>query len=380
MASRRRSPGRPVLERIPAYVPGKPVEEVQRELGLTDVVKLASNENPLGPSPRALAAAAASLQAAHLYPEGDAPLLRAALGRRFGLPPEQVVVANGADNILTLLCLALLEPGDEVLTCAPTFPFYEHAVLVAGGRLVSLPLRAYAFDLSALAARVGRRTRLILVCNPNNPTGAVFPCEEWSAFLDSLPPHAVVALDEAYAEYAERGVLPETVADVRAGRPVVVVRTFSKAYGLAGLRVGYALLRPDLAALLARVREPFPVSRPAQAAALAALEDAEHLARSLEVNGSVRRRLQAGLAALGLPFVPSQANFVLARVACDDGWLCGELLRRGVIIRPGGPFGLPGHVRVSVGLPEQNERFLAALAQVLASTPAPPPLAAAAGA
>ncbi len=368
--------GRPLVHRIPPYVPGKPVEEVRRELGLTDVVKLASNENPLGPSPLAVAAAASSLAAAHIYPEGDAPLLRVALARRWGLDPDGVVVANGADNILTLLCLSLLAPGDEVLTCAPTFPFYERAVLVAGGRLVALPLRQYACDLPSLAARADDRTRLVLLCNPNNPTGAVLPREHWDPFLAALPPHVVVALDEAYAEYAEPGVLPDGIGAVRAGRPVVVVRTFSKAYGLAGLRVGYALARPDLADLLRRVREPFPVGRPAQAAALAALEDTGHLERTLEVTRRGRERLQAGLAELGLRSVPSQANFVLFEAGCDDGWLCRELLREGVIVRPGGPFGLPGHVRVSVGLPEHNERFLAALARVLTSRLAPPPAAA----
>lgn len=370
MAGRRRVPGRAMVERLPRYVPGKPVEEVQRELGLADVVKLASNENPLGPSPQAVAAVKASLDSVHLYPEAEAPLLRAALAGRFGLDPSQVVVANGADNVITILCLALLEPGDEVLTCAPTFPFYEHAVVVAGARLRRLPLKDYGYDLDALARAVTPRTRLVFLCNPNNPTGTSVPPPDWEAFLDRLPPGVVVALDEAYAEYADPETLPDGAGAVRAGRPVVVVRTFSKIYGLAGLRVGYCLAPPHLASLLARVREPFAVSRPAQVGALAALEDVEHLSRSYQLNKEGRERLKAGLEALGLRPVPSQANFVLVEVGCDDAWLHEELLRRGVIIRPGKPFGLPGHIRVSVGLPEENERFLSALADVLFSVAA----------
>ncbi len=346
---------------LPEYVPGKPVEEVRRELGLEDVLKLASNENPLGPSPLALRALASALAAAHVYPEAAAPELRAAIARRHGVTPDMVLVGNGADNVITMICLALLEPGQEIVTGAPTFPAYEHAARVAGGRPVFVPLRDHAFDLEALAAAVGPWTKLVFVCTPNNPTGTVSPREELLRFVDGLPERVVVVVDAAYAEYAEDPRYEDGLELIRQGRNVLMLRTFSKVFGLAGLRVGYGVAPPGLIRVLERVREPFPVNRLAQAAALAALDDREHLERSLAVNREGKSYLYKELAARGLRYVPTEANFLLVDVGRPADDLYRRLLRRGVVVRPGTAWGLPTSIRVTIGTRDQLARFLQAL-------------------
>lgn len=357
---------------LPEYVPGKPVEEVRRELGLADVVKLASNENPLGPSPRALRAVQEALSSAHVYPEGSSPALREALARRHGVSPDMVLVGNGGDNVITMICLALLEPGQEMLTGAPTFPAYEHAARLAGGRPVLVPLREHAFDLEALAAAVGPATKLVFVCTPNNPTGTISRRAELARFLDALPPRVVVVFDAAYADYADDPDYDDGLGFVREGRNAVVLRTFSKVFGLAGLRVGYAVAPAGLIRVIDRVREPFPVNRLGQAAALAALEDHEHVRRSLAVNREGKRFLYRELAARGLRYVPTQANFLLVDVGRPADDLYRRLLARGVIVRPGSAWGYPTAFRVTIGTPEQNARFLAALDAALAEAPGGP--------
>lgn len=351
---------------MPAYIPGKPSEEVQREYGLTDVVKLASNENPLGPSPAAVVALRRAVETVHLYPESPASDLRAAIARKHGLSPDMVLVSNGGDNVITLIALAFLNPGEEAITCVPTFSAYEHAVQVAGGRPVLLPLRRHAFDLDAIAAAVNGDTKLIFLCNPNNPTGTIVEEADLAAFLRGLPDHVVVVVDEAYAEYAESPRFPDVLGHVRQGRNVIAVRTFSKIYGLAGLRVGYALAPAGLVELMARVREPFPVSRPAQTAALAALSDEVHVARSLQVNRDGKAYLYRELQARGIACVPTEANFVLMDLGRDAQDVFQRMLRLGVIVRPGGIWGLPTCIRVTIGTREQNERFIAALDRALA--------------
>ncbi len=350
---------------LPPYVPGKPVEEVQRELGLTDVIKMASNESPMGPSPRALAAIGAALGGIHIYPEGPASELRRALAARYGVDPDMVLVSNGGDNVITLICLALLNDGEEAVTGWPTFSAYEHCTRVAGGRPVRVPLRNHAFDLEAMAAAVGPRTKLVFICNPNNPTGTFKTRSEIEAFLDRLPPHVVTMVDEAYGEYADDPGYPQAVDYVRRGRNVVVLRTFSKIYGLAGLRVGYALAPRWLIALMERPREPFPVNRLAQAGALAALEDADHVARSLEVNARGKEFFYRELAARGIACLPTQANFILIDVGRDSRPVYQAMLRQGVIVRPGGIWGLDTWLRVTIGREEDNRRCLAALDRAL---------------
>lgn len=355
---------------LPVYVPGKPIEEVQRELGLTDIIKMASNESPLGPSPRAVAALAQALGSIHVYPEGPATELRQVLARRYDLAPGMVLLSNGGDNVITLLALALLNPGEEALTCGPTFTAYEHAVKVAGGRFREIPLREGRFDLPALAAAITPRTKLVFICNPNNPTGTMVGRRVMDTFIDRLPDHAVVMIDEAYGEYADDAEDPDTLRYVREGRSVLVLRTFSKIYGLAGLRLGYGLAPAGLIGLLERVREPFPVNRLAQVAGLAALEDAEHVARALEVNRAGRELLYRELAARGLGYMPTQANFLFIDLRQDARPLCQSLLGQGVIVRPGAIWGYDDWIRLTIGREEDNRRFLAALDRSLAGAAA----------
>jgi histidinol-phosphate aminotransferase len=353
------------VQRLRPYVPGKAVEEVQRELGLDDVVKLASNENPWGPSPRAVAAIRAAAAGIGHYPDAAGHRLTRALAANWGVAPEQVVLGNGSDEILHYLGVTYLEAGDEVLTGSPSFLRYEAAATLAGAEYVAVPLADYRFDLVAMRERLSPRTRLVFIANPNNPTGTVVGRAELERFLDAVPERAVVALDEAYFEYVDDATRVDGLEYVRAGRNVIVLRTFSKIYGLAGLRIGYGMARPEIIAALHQVREPFNVNMLAQEAALASLEDADQVPRARAANAAGRRFLAERLAALGLACVPSQANFVLVNLGREARDVCSVLLRRGVIVRSDPLWELPAHVRVTVGTPEQNDRFLRELAAVL---------------
>ncbi len=353
---------------LPLYVPGKPIEDVQREFGLSNVVKLASNENPLGPSPLAIQAMRQAMETVHWYPESAATALREALAERWGVAPDMVLVSNASDNVLTLIAQALLNPGEEAITCVPTFSAYEHVVRVAGGNPVYLPLKGFRFDLDAIRRAISPRTKLVFVCNPNNPTGTIVSRDEFDAFATALPPHVVLVVDEAYGEYVESPEYPDTLAHVKAGRNVVVVRTFSKIYGLAGLRVGYAIAPREIIGLLSRVREPFPVNRLAQAAALAALGDAGHVENSRRVNSAGKEFLYRELAVRGLSYVPTEANFILIDTGCDADVLFRAMLRLGVIVRPASIWGMPTCIRVTIGTAEQNERFMDALDRAMGRT------------
>lgn len=350
---------------IKPYIPGKPVDEVQRELGLDDVIKMASNENPLGPSPRAVAALTGTLREVHVYPDAGCTLLKQELARRLDLDPGQIVIGNGSDEVLRLVGQAFIREGDEAVIPAPTFAGYEFATLLVGGLPRRVPLVGATIDLEAVARAVSDRTAVVFLCNPNNPTGTAFDAGEFERFLDALPPRVLVVLDEAYREFTDEGVCPDSLAAVRQGRNLIVLRTFSKIYGLAALRVGYGLARPDLIALLWRVREPFSVNAPGQAAALAALEDTEHFEASRSLVQEGKEFLYRAFAGLGLHYVPTQANFVYVELGRPAQPVYGELLRRGVIIRPLDFFGLPDCIRVTVGTRGQNERFVAALREVL---------------
>ncbi len=354
----------PTVLSQPVYEPGKPIEEVARELGLdpAGIIKLASNENPNGPSPKAVAAAMAALKQGELYPDGGCFALRQKLAARHGLDPAQFVVGNGSNEILELLGHVFLRPGDEVVMGNPAFVVYKLVTLLFGGRPVEVPLKQWAHDLPAMAAAITPRTKLVFVASPNNPTGATNRAEDLLAFARALPEHVVFAFDEAYAEYLDQP--PDLRPLIAEGRKVIGLRTFSKIFGLASLRVGYGYASPALAALLNRVRQPFNVNAIGQAAAIAALDDAAFAARNAADNRAGLAQLGAGLRALGLETAPSQANFLLVRVG-DGGRVFAALQQRGVIVRPVKPYGLPEWIRVTVGTAGQNERFLRELAAVL---------------
>ncbi|GIW39610.1 MAG: histidinol-phosphate aminotransferase 2 [Candidatus Binatia bacterium] len=345
------------------YSPGMPIEELERRYGIRDSIKLASNENPLGPSPRALEAVRESLGELHRYPEGDAFVLRRKLAARLGVSPEALVFGHGSNEVLELVVRAFLSPGEEAVVAEGTFLIYRLIVQAAGGRVRSVPLREFTHDLEGMAEAVGKGTKLVFVANPNNPTGTIVRREEWRRFLEKLPGHVVVVVDEAYGEYVEDPEFPDALAATRE-KPVLVLRTFSKIYGLAGLRLGYGVGPPGLVEFLERVRQPFNVGTLAQVAAAAALEDHEHVERSKRLNREGMCRLAEGFRRLGLFWVPSQANFVLVRVG-DGARIYERLLRRGVIVRPMAAYGFPEFVRVTVGVPEENERLLRSLEEVL---------------
>ncbi len=349
---------KPWVRDLKPYEPGKPVEELERELGIEGSIKLASNENPLGPSPKAVAALRDALSEVHRYPDGHAFALRSALSERLGVAPEQLVFGNGSDEILELLVKAFVGEGDEVVFAWPSFAMYPIVTQGMGGTARTVPLDdALVHDLDAMAEAVGERTKLLIVCNPNNPTGTSVGREAFDRFVGGLPDDVVLVVDEAYFEYVRRDDFPDAIAWIARRPATVVMRTLSKDYGLAGLRVGYAVSTPELTDYLERVRHPFNVNLLAQTAALAALEDDEHVARSRELNGQGIEYLTRELEAMGIEVTPTDANFFLART----GPIYDALLREGVIVRPMGGLGLPDHVRISVGLPEENERLVKAV-------------------
>lgn len=348
----------------PVYEPGKPIEYVARELGLdpSGIIKLASNENPFGPSPRAVAAARRALEHGELYPDGGCFELRQKLGAKLGLSPEQFVVGNGSNEIIELLGHAFVGAGDEVVMGAPAFVVYKLVTLLFGAKAVEVPLRDWRHDLEQIAAAITPRTKLVYVCTPNNPTGTANTEAELLAFARTLPEHVIGVFDEAYAEFLEKA--PDLRPLIAERRKIVCLRTFSKIYGLASLRIGYGYASHELCALLNRVRQPFNVNAIAQAAALAALDDREFAEKTARENRAGLAQLERGCAALGLKFVPSVANFMLIKVGDGTG-VFEELQRRGVIVRPVKSYGLPEWVRVTVGTREQNERLLKELGAVV---------------
>lgn len=357
--------GLPALDYVRAIAPyqaGKPIEELAREHGLApeSIVKLASNENPLGIPASARAAIAAALADLGRYPDANGFALKAALGTRFGVSTDWITLGNGSNDILELAAAAFLAPGRSCVYAQFSFAVYPLATQARGARAIVVPARDFGHDLDAMLAAISADTRLMYVANPNNPTGTFVDAAAMERFLARVPRDVVVVLDEAYNEYLPPEDRFDSTAWVRRFPNLLVSRTFSKAYGLAGLRVGYGLAQPDLTDLLNRVRQPFNVNALAQAAALAALGDQAFLQRSFEVNRAGLRELEAAFGRLGLTYVPSRANFVLVKVG-PAARVYQELLKRGVIVRPVGNYGLPDWLRVSVGLPEENARFLAAL-------------------
>ena len=362
----------PIRENVLAmtpYSPGKPIEEVKRELGLERVIKLASNENPLGPSPRAVAAVRAAADAIHLYPDGAAHDLRRAISRKFGLPPEQILLGNGGDEILRMLGWVLIgREDDEVLTGDPSFVVYGDTAKIAPCRWVKVPVNArYGIDLPAMAKHLGDRTRIVFLANPNNPTGTVLSKREFDAFLKDVPDSALVVLDEAYYEFAaDLPDFPHGLGYVKDGVPnVVCLRTFSKAYGLAGVRCGYGFGPVSLVDAVHRARQPFHVNSLAQVAAIAALDDDEHVARTVANNARGLERLAEIVRSVGGTPIQGRANFLLADFGRPVGPLFRALLERGVIVRSGEALGAPTCLRISVGTDEETELFATAIREVV---------------
>lgn len=352
----------PNVRAIAPYQPGKPISTVARELGLNaaDIVKLASNENPLGPSPKALAAAQDALHDMALYPDGAGFALKAKLSAKLGVAANQIVLGNGSNDVLDIAAQAFLAPGTTAVHSAHAFAVYPIATQTVGATSIVTAARDYGHDLEAMRAAIRDDTRIVWIANPNNPTGTFLPWAEIERFLASVPERVLVVLDEAYGEYLPPADRFETSTWLARHPNLLITRTFSKAYGLAGLRVGYGLAHSDVIDLLNRVRHPFNVNLPGLAAAEAALDDAEFLERSYALNAAGMAQLTAGLTALGVETVQSKGNFLLVRVG-DAARINNELLKQGVIVRPVANYGLPEFLRVSVGLAGQNARFLDAL-------------------
>ena len=358
------APFRSSLDNVQPYVPGRPIELVKRELGIVgEMIKLASNEGAFGPVPAALEAIARAAVEGNRYPDGSCHELRAALAERHGVSPDQIVCGNGADAVLDYLSQALYEPGDEVAFCWPTFPVYRINATKMGAVPRMAPLASSAYDLDALLALVGPKTKAVYVTNPNNPTGGAVDGAALLRFLDALPESVVPVIDEAYFEFMEPG-FPDSSAWVAAGRRLVTIRTFSKIYGLAGLRVGYGVMPADIATACGKVKGAFDVAHVSQMAALASLGEEAELDRRREAVRTGRARLVDGLTALGYPPLPATANFVFLDVG-DGAAVAAGLERRGIIVRPCGGFGEPAAIRVTVGTPEENERFLSTFAEVV---------------
>ena len=352
---------------IAPYEPGKPIEELEREFGLTDVIKLASNENPLPPSERVLKAISEALPHLNRYPDGSAHYLRGALARRHGLTPEHIIMGNGSNELIELLVRTFVLDGEEVLASAQSFVAYKLAANAHGRTLTEAPMKArFHYDLDALKKLLSRKTKIVFLANPDNPTGTWFSEKDLLPFLDAAPKDTLVVLDEAYAEYVDAPGYQDSLVLRKKYPNLVVLRTFSKIYGLAGLRVGYGLARPELVEYIDRVRAPFNVNHVAQSAAAAALGDAEHVARSRALVLEQRPVLSAGLAELGATVVPSQGNFILADFPGRPAkQLFEDMLREGVIMRPMHGYGFATAQRITVGLPSENEKCLAALKKVL---------------
>jgi histidinol-phosphate aminotransferase len=360
------------VQALSPYQPGKPIDELARELGLDpgSIVKLASNENPLGPSPKALAAIEKTLTDLCRYPDGNGFNLKQALSNRFGIRPEQITLGNGSNDVLEVITRCFAAPGDEVVFSQYAFAVYPLVTQAIGAIGVSVPARDYGHDLEAMADAITDRTKLVFVANPNNPTGTVHGATAIEAFLDRIPSRVLVVLDEAYCEYLQGKEYLDGLSLLERFPNLIVSRTFSKAWGLAALRVGYSVSSPEITNLLNRVRQPFNVDSIAMAAATAVLGDEDYLRRSCDINARGMAQLEAAFKEMKLAYIPSAANFISVDVGEYAPQINQSLLEQGVIVRPVGGYGLPRHLRVSIGLPEENERFIAALATAILSVTA----------
>jgi histidinol-phosphate aminotransferase len=358
------------VEQVPEYIrtlipyePGKPIEEVEREYGIANSVKLASNENPLGPSPKALTAIREKLDQLHLYPDGDCFYLKRGMAQKIRVEPEKLIFGNGSNEIIELAVRTFMRPGDEAVMAEQAFVVYPLIVQAVGGKKKAVPLRNFTHDLAAIADAITPQTRVVFLANPNNPTGTIYRRDEWERFLGKVSSNLLLIVDEAYFEYVQDPAYPDSLRYHAEDRAILTLRTFSKLYGLAGLRIGYGVGPKKLIDMMQRVRQPFNVNAAAQWAALAALEDVDHVKRSLEVNRRGMEYLQAEFTRLGLEFVPSDANFILVRVGKGQE-VFKQLLSQGVIVRPMAGYQFPEHVRVTIGTMDENRQFIDALQKV----------------
>jgi histidinol-phosphate aminotransferase len=360
------------VQALSPYQPGKPIDELAREFGLDpgSIVKLASNENPLGPSPKALSAIEKTLADLCRYPDGNGFNLKQALSERYGIRPEQITLGNGSNDVLEVISRCFASPGDEVVFSQYAFAVYPLVTQAIGATGVSVPARDYGHDLDAMVDAITDRTKLVFVANPNNPTGTVHGADAIEAFLDRIPPRVLVVLDEAYCEYLQGDEYPDGLSLLKRFPNLIITRTFSKAWGLAALRVGYSVSSPDIANVLNRVRQPFNVDSIAMAAATAVLSDDDYLRRSCDINARGMVQTESAFKEMKLAYIPSAANFISVDVGEYAPQINQSLLEQGVIVRPIGGYGLPRHLRVSIGLPEENDRFIAALAKAVLSVTA----------
>lgn len=357
---------RKALQNITPYVPGKPIWELQSELGLTQVIKLASNENPLGPSPKAIEAISRSVHDINRYPDSNTLELRNSIAAELKLHQDQFIISNGGDELIKLVSEAFLEPGDEIIIPTPSFSEYEFGAHLMGANVISVPLgNTYTFDTDAIVNSITDRTKMICICSPNNPTGTYISKSVLHQLLDALPNHILVLFDAAYSQYATAEDYTNGLEFVRAGYPIVVLQTFSKIFGLAGLRVGYGAAPEFIIQNILKVKEPFNVNALAQAAACAALHDTEHVSLSLKTNIEGKEQLYHAFHKLGLSYIESMSNFILVDLGLRANEIYKQLLTRGIIVRYGGTWNLPHHIRVSVGKIEENAAFIRQLSEIL---------------
>ncbi|MHB8846014.1 MAG: histidinol-phosphate transaminase [Nitrospirota bacterium] len=349
------------IKNISPYVPGKPLEELERELGISGSIKLASNENPLGPSPRAVNAIRKALEGLNRYPDGSGFYLSQALAKNLGVDLNQVILGNGSNELIELAVRTFVQPGDEVISAEPSFVVYKLVTQAANGTNVIVPCRDMRHDLDAMAERITAKTRIVFIANPNNPTGTMNTKAEMDRFMAKVPGHVLVAVDEAYFEYVTRADYPDSLDYLRDGGNILALRTFSKIYGLAGLRIGYGITKPEIAGPMNKVRQPFNTNSLAQIAALAALSDRKHVEKSVTVNNEGKQFLYREFDRLGISYIPTETNFIMFETALEGREVYDRLLKTGVIIRPMGPKKL----RVTIGLPEENKRFAAELEAIV---------------
>jgi histidinol-phosphate aminotransferase len=349
------------IKSINPYVPGKPLEELERELGITGSIKLASNENPLGPSPKAVAAIKKALEGLNRYPDGSGYYLSQALAKKYGMDISQIMLGNGSNELIELAVRTFVQPGDEVVSADPSFVVYKMITQAAGGTNIIVPLKDDRHDLDAMAGRITLKTKLVFIANPNNPTGTMNTKAEMDRFMDRVPDDVLVAVDEAYCEYVTHADYPDCLDYLRDGRNMLALRTFSKIYGLAGLRIGYGITKPELAELMNKVRQPFNTNSLGQAGALAALADRKHVEKSIAINNEGKQFLYQSFSRLGISFIKTEANFVMFETRLSSRELYTMLLKTGVIVRP-----MSGNrIRVSIGLPEENKRFVDELEKIV---------------
>ena len=346
------------------YIPGKPIEDVKRELGLKEVIKLASNETSVGPSPLAVEAIKKEVENINLYPEATSKLLREKLAGKLKIDKEMIIYGNGADDVIDLIGMAFINEGDEVITCETTFPAYRTAVKIMGGKFILVKLKDFRFDLEEIIKRINEKTKMIFLCNPNNPTGTIITKEEVSAFMRKVPQDVIVVFDEAYYDYVEDKNYPNSLSYILEGKNVIVIRTFSKIAGIAGVRVGYAIAHQELISYLRRVVNPFTTNRLAQVAALASLDDEKHYKEVLKSNHEGKKYLYRELDKLEFLYVPTETNFIFVDVKKDSEVIFEKLLKKGVIIRPGKPYGCSNFIRVTIGTSYENKKFIQAIREI----------------